>query len=371
MQTGAAWQNVLVSAATLTATLVAAVAAYLFLFSALGRLARKMPRPGLRLLVERLRRPCRLLLPLLALALVLPSLEMPERFQAILQHLLSLCIIGGIAWLLINITFAGRDHLLVRYSEATTDPFRVRAIQTQLTVAVQIVVMVVLVVALATMLMTFARIRTIGMSILASAGIIGITVGFAAQRSIATLLAGLQIAITQPIRLQDGVLVEGEFGTIEEITLTYVVVKLWDMRRLVVPVTYFLEKPFQNWTRRSTNLLGTVFIYADYTLPVEPVRQKLQEIVRQSPKWDREVCALHVTNVTDRTLELRALMSAADSGSAFDLRCEVREKLLAFLQQSYPHCLPRTRAELRGSVASNAEDASSEAAPQRRGPTEL
>jgi small-conductance mechanosensitive channel len=345
MQDGPAWQNVIVSAATLTATLVAAVAAYLFLFATLGRLARKMSRPGLLLLVERLRRPCRLLLPLLALALVLPSLEMPERSQAIIQHLLSLCIIGGIAWLLINMTVAGRDHLLVRFGEDAIDPFRVRAVQTQLTVAVQIVVMVVLVVALAAMLMTFSRIRAIGMSILASAGIIGITVGFAAQRSIATLFAGLQIAITQPIRLQDGVLVEGEYGTIEEITLTYVVVKLWDMRRLVVPVTYFLEKPFQNWTRRSTNLLGTVFLYADYTVPVEPVRQKLHEILQQSPNWDGAVWALHVTNVTDRTLELRALMSAADSGAAFDLRCEVREKLLTFLRETYPHSLPRSRQE--------------------------
>jgi small-conductance mechanosensitive channel len=198
------------------------------------------------------------------------------------------------------------------------------------------------------MLMTFDRIRHVGVSILASAGMIGIILGFAAQRSIATLFAGLQIALTQPIRIDDAVIVEGEWGRVEEITLTYVVIKIWDLRRLVVPVTYFLEKPFQNWTRVSANLLGTVFLYVDYSVPVDEVRRELQAILKVSALWDGQVGGVQVTNSSERTLELRLLMSAADSSKIFDLRCEVREKVLAFLQQNHPGSLPRVRADLGG-----------------------
>jgi small-conductance mechanosensitive channel len=188
----------------------------------------------------------------------------------------------------------------------------------------------------------------VGVSILASAGMIGIILGFAAQRSIATLFAGLQIALTQPIRIDDAVIVEGEWGRVEEITLTYVVIKIWDLRRLVVPVTYFLEKPFQNWTRVSANLLGTVFLYVDYSVPVDEVRRELQAILKVSALWDGQVGGVQVTNSSERTLELRLLMSAADSSKIFDLRCEVREKVLAFLQQNHPGSLPRVRADLGG-----------------------
>jgi len=182
-------------------------------------------------------------------------------------------------------------------------------------------------------------------SILASAGIMGIIVGFAAQRSLSTLLAGLQIAITQPIRINDVVIVEGEWGTIEEITLTYVVVKVWDLRRLIVPVTFFLEKTFQNWSRSTTNILGTVLINVDYTAPVPEIRQKLLEVLQQSQLWDREVWGLQVTGANKQVLELRALMSAVDATTCWDLRCEVREKLVAFLQESHPESLPRVREE--------------------------
>jgi small-conductance mechanosensitive channel len=201
--------------------------------------------------------------------------------------------------------------------------------------------------ALAAMLMTFEKVRQLGASILASAGIIGIIVGVAAQRTIATFLAGIQIAVTQPIRIDDVVIVENEWGRIEKITLTYVIVRIWDLRRLVLPITYFIEKPFQNWTRVTADILGTVFVYVDYTVPAQAVRDELQRILKSSTLWDGKVCGLQVTNTTEHTVELRALMSAADASKAWDLRCEVREKLVNFIQSNYPDGLPKVRAEIQ------------------------
>ena len=208
------------------------------------------------------------------------------------------------------------------------------------------VVVIVVLVAVASMLMVFDKVRQLGVSLLASAGVVGIILGFAAQKSIATLFAGIQIAITQPIRLDDVVIVEGEWGWIEEITLTYVVVKIWDLRRLIVPVTYFLDSPFQNWTRTSADILGTVFIYADYTVPIDKLRDELKRILDASPLWDKKAWCMQVTNAKEQTLELRALMSARNSPKAWDLRCEVREKLVEFVKANYPDKLPRVRVEM-------------------------
>ncbi|MDH5656205.1 MAG: mechanosensitive ion channel family protein, partial [Spirochaetia bacterium] len=182
--------------------------------------------------------------------------------------------------------------------------------------------------------------------ILASAGIMGIIAGLAAQKSISALFAGIQIAITQPFRIDDVVIVEGEWGRIEEITLTYVVVKIWDERRLVLPITYFLEKPFQNWTRTTSDLLGTVFIYADYSIPVQIIRSRLEEFLKKSKLWDGRVCSLQVTNLKDSTVELRALMSSRDASDSWDLRCEIREKLLEYIQKEFPEKLPKIRLEM-------------------------
>jgi small-conductance mechanosensitive channel len=196
--------------------------------------------------------------------------------------------------------------------------------------------------------MTFESIRAVGVSVLTSAGIAGIILGFSAQKAIGTLLAGIQIAITQPIRIDDVVIVDGEWGRIEEINLTYVVVKIWDKRRLVVPSTYFIENTFQNWTRESADILGTVFIYTDYTVSFDAVREELTRLLKSSPHWDGNVNVLQVTDVKERTIELRALMSAKDSGTAWDLRVFIREKLIAFLQEKYPESLPKTRITLQG-----------------------
>ena len=239
------------------------------------------------------------------------------------------------------------DCVLSRFKVDEKDNLRARKIHTQLKVLKRIVIIVVAILALGTMLMTFEKVRQLGTTILASAGIIGIVVGMAAQRTIGTFIAGLQIAFTQPIRIDDVVIVENEWGRIEEITLTYVVVKIWDLRRLVVPITYFIEKPFQNWTRVTSDLLGTVYIYVDYTVPFEAIREELHHILKNSELWDGKVCVLQVTNTSDRTIELRALMSASDASTGWSLRCEVREKLIEFIQKNYPQSLPKLRAELK------------------------
>jgi small-conductance mechanosensitive channel len=194
--------------------------------------------------------------------------------------------------------------------------------------------------------MTFEKVRQLGTTILASAGVIGIVVGMAAQKTIGAFIAGIQIAITQPIRLDDVVIVENEWGRIEEITLTYVVVRIWDLRRLVLPITYFIEKPFQNWTRITADLLGTVFLYLDYNVPVDKIREELKKILEESELWDKKVCVVQVTNTTESCIEVRALMSASDASTAWSLRCHVREKLIDFVRDNYPNALPRTRAEL-------------------------
>jgi small-conductance mechanosensitive channel len=207
---------------------------------------------------------------------------------------------------------------------------------------------IVVVVALSIMLMTFPTIKHIGMSLLASAGLAGLIVGMAMKSTLSSLIAGIQIAFTQPIRIEDAVVVEGEWGWIEEIGTTYVVVRIWDLRRLVLPLSYFIEHPFQNWTRNSADLLATVFLYVDYAVPVEEVRAELRRIVESTKLWKGEVCVLQVSDATEHTLQLRALMDAHDSSAAWDLRCFVREKLIQFLQEKYPNALPKIRAELQG-----------------------
>jgi small-conductance mechanosensitive channel len=259
---------------------------------------------------------------------------------------LVILLITAVAWLTIRLTRVLNDFVVHQYNVEVKDNLRARKIHTQLRVLNRVVIAVVGVLAFALILMTFERVRTLGTSILASAGVIGIIVGFAAQRSIATLIAGMQIAITQPIRIDDVVIVENEWGRIEEITLTYVVVRIWDLRRLILPITYFIEKPFQNWTRTSADILGTAFFYVDYTFPVEAMRNELQRILEDSEDWDGKVAGLQVTATNERTMELRALMGAPDASKAWNLRCAVREKLVAFLQNNYPHCLPKFRAEM-------------------------
>ncbi|MGA7874197.1 MAG: mechanosensitive ion channel domain-containing protein [Desulfoferrobacter sp.] len=292
------------------------------------------------------RRPLKILFLIVWVRLAVPLFGGPELIITLVNYGFAVALIGAIAWLIIRTTDILEDLVLSRYRIDVRDNLEARKIHTQIRFLKRVIVITVFVVALASMLMLFQKVRQFGASILASAGVMGIVAGLAAQRSIANLLVGIQIAITQPIRVDDVVIVENEWGQIEEITSTYVVVRIWDLRRLILPITYFTEKPFQNWTRTSADLIGTVYLYADYSIPVEEVRQELYRIVKDSELWDGKAWALQVTDAKQRTIELRAIVSAANASAAWNLRCEVRERLIIFIQKNYPESLPKFRAEL-------------------------
>jgi small-conductance mechanosensitive channel len=292
------------------------------------------------------RRPARLALPLLAVFAALPTTPLPDRILGPLEHAVGLGLIAATAWIAVALTAILDEVVEERYAMDVRDNLSARRVHTQLHMLRRIIVSVIGIVALSIMLMTFPAIRRIGTSLLASAGVAGLVLGIAARQTLASFIAGVQVALTEPIRIDDVVIVEGEWGRIEEINLTYVVVRIWDLRRLVVPLSYFIEKPFQNWTRTTADLLGTVFLYTDYTVPVEEVRQELHRVLEASGIWDGKSWGLQVTDSSPQSMELRALMSAADSGTAWNLRCHVREKLIDFLQEKHPESLPRTRAEI-------------------------
>ena len=304
---------------------------------------------GLPFGLSHLLAPFRLLLPALALAAATPLLPEPGTIRAAVAHFALLCIIAGTAWALTATFAVAHDLIVSRQRLEAADNLRARQIYTQLRVFERIAGVIVIVLAVATMLMTFSQLEPLGATLLESAGIAGIIAGLAAQRSLGTLFAGMQLALSQPIRLDDVVVVEGQWGRVEEITLTYVVVRVWDHRRLVLPATYFIEKPFENWTRTTAALLGTVYIYADYSVQVQPIRDALRRFVEETPLWDHNACGLQVTNASENTVELRALVSAANSSDLWDLRCEVREKLIAFIEASYPDRLPKTRVTMEQS----------------------
>jgi small-conductance mechanosensitive channel len=255
----------------------------------------------------------------------------------------SILLIVSIAWSLMAILRAFKKVILSKFDTSKEDNLRQRKFLTQFNIMESIIYFLIVLIAIGASLMLFEEVRQLGISLFASAGVAGIIIGFAAQKLIATVLAGLQIAITQPIRIDDVVVIENEWGRIEEITLTYVVVKIWDQRRLVVPSTYFFEKPFQNWTRTSAEILGTVFLYTDYHVSFDALRKELTRLLESTPLWDKRVNVLQVTDAKEYGVEIRALVSAKDSPTAWDLRVFIREKMIEFIQKNYPESLPRTR----------------------------
>ncbi len=302
-------------------------------------------------IVNHARRPTRLIFPLAAILFVLPGLQLSANTEVVARHALGVLLIGASAWLLISMLSVVDDLVAERFPMDVADNLRARSVLTQIRVLRRIAIVIITVIATAIILMTFPTIRHIGDSILASAGLAGLVVGLAARPTLANLIAGVQLVLTEPIRIDDVVIVEGEWGRIEEIRTTYVVVRIWDLRRLVVPLSYFIEHPFQNWTRTSADIIGSVFVFTDYRIPVEEVRQEVQRILGTTDLWDGKVWNVQVTDATEHTVQIRALMSAADSSKAWDLRCLVREQLVAYLQERHPESLPVVRAEVRGQMS--------------------
>ncbi len=291
-------------------------------------------------------RALRMIVPLIGVILILPTLSIPDGARTFFRQAVSLLLIGAIGFIAYQLARAFEKAILEQFRTDQPDNLHERKITTQVQVLRKIVVVVIFVFTAGSMLMVFESVRQVGASVLTSAGVAGIIIGFAAQKSIAAVLAGFQIAMTQPIRIDDAVIVEGEWGRVEEITLTYVVIKIWDLRRLIVPISYFIEHSFQNWTRTSAEITGVVFIYTDFGVPIPALRAETGRIVTSSKYWNGKFWVLQVTDFTERTVQVRILASAADSGKAFDLRCEIRERLLEFIRQNYPESFPRVRTEL-------------------------
>jgi len=259
----------------------------------------------------------------------------------------------GISWFLIVLIRTLKTTYLKKFDISKEDNLTSRKIYTQINLLEKVIIFAIILFATGIVLLSFDSIRKIGIGLFASAGLAGIIIGLSAQKVVGALLAGIQIAITEPFRIDDAVLVENEWGWIEEINLTYVVVRIWDKRRLVLPSTYFLEKPFQNWTRTSAELIGSVFIYTDYTISFQAMRDELSRLLNESELWDKNVNVLQVTDSKESTLEIRILVSAKNSPTAWDLRVYIREKMIEFIQKNYPESLPRTRVALEKEKSMN------------------
>jgi len=303
----------------------------------LGALARRCVRPAWFLAV------------LIVLEIALPNRIAADSWGNA-SHALTIGLIVGITWLIVDVGYAITDIALLRLTRAlgTPDNRRARRARTQLLVLRRVVAVVAVLVAFGAVLLTFHGVRALGAGLLASAGVAGAIAGVAARPTVGNLIAGLQIAFSDMLRMDDVVVVEEEWGRVDDITLTYVVVKTWDERRLILPTSYFVDNPFQNWTRHESRVIGTVFLTMDFTVPVAEIRAETQRILEASPLWDRREWVLQVTEITPQGPELRILMSAADAPSAWDLRCEVREELLRFIRERYPESLPRLRVEPAG-----------------------
>ena len=299
------------------------------------------------LFVPMLGRSLRVIIPVVGVLFALPVLGLPSEFSTVVGHASSILIIGTVAWILFQIVSWGEKAVLASHDITVADNLHARRIYTQVHVFSTVLHVIIAIFTAGSILMLFTEVRQVGTSLLASAGVIGVIAGFAAQKTIANVFAGFQLALAQPIRLDDVVIVEGSFwGRIEEITFTFVVVHIWDDTRMVLPLTYFIETPFQNWTSVSAQIMGQLQDYVDYSLPVDQVRPALKAIVEGSSLWDRRFWNLQVVDATEKCMQLRVLATAADSSKAWDLRCEIREKLIAFLQKEYPESLPRFRGQI-------------------------
>lgn len=318
----------------------------------LSLLIRKKPSGGkpqfsvARSILLRMGKPFSYLLPLLAFNFLLPLMRIQSRYYPGLDKAVGICLTIAFSFVLIGVVKIFEDYAYHSFDITKADNLKERKIRTQLQFIRRLAIGLIIILAACIILLSFNNLRKLGASLLAGVGVGGIIIGFAAQKSLGNLLAGFQLAFTQPLRIDDVLVVEGEWGRVEEITLTYVVLNIWDQRRLILPINYFIEKPFQNWTRNTADILGTVFLYLDYTVPLDPLRQEFKRLLEGNPLWDKRVNVMQITNAGERTIEVRALMSASSSGNAFDLRCDVREGLIKFIQENFPGSLPHDRAIL-------------------------
>lgn len=291
------------------------------------------------------RTPLNALPPLMALEVVIYSAPDQLIGVGVIRQVCTVALIFCTTWLLTRTVSALGDLMTSRQPAGPMDSVASRRLMTQTRVITRSATSILSLIGMAMALMTFPDVRHIGASLLASAGLAGIVAGLAARPLLGNLIAGLQIGLTQPIRLEDVVIVEGEWGWIEEINGTYVVVRLWDQRRMVVPLEWWTQHPFQNWSRSSSAIIGSVFLWVDYRMPLQPLRDELQRTCQASANWDDRVCLLQVTEAGEHAMQLRCLVSSADSPKNWDLRCEVRERLVAYIQHGYPQYLPRLRAD--------------------------
>ena len=290
-----------------------------------------------------------LFIPLLLMSVGVHYVNIQPGSIGFITATLNVFIILSFCSILIRLINVAQDMLFIRYDINLSNNLRARKIRTQIMYVKKVAIVVLVTFCVSLILLSFPGVRKFGTTILAGAGVAGIIIGFALQKSLVNLFAGIQIAFTQPIKIDDAVVVEKEWGWIEEINLTYVVVRLWDLRRLVLPITYFTENPFQNWTRNNAQILGSVFLYLDYAMPLEPLRAHFEKVLSETKLWDQQTQVLQVTDTTEKTMTIRLLMTAQNSPTAWDLRCHVREKMIDFIQKNYPQGLPQLRATLTDS----------------------
>ena len=297
-------------------------------------------------ILKRIGGPTRLVMVLLALVLVLPVAEFNAEFAEATRQILKVGVVVLLGWSAAIAINATARRVAGRHDIGVEDNLTARRIHTQINILRRVSLVGVFLLTLGTSLMIFPAVRSFGVSLFASAGVAGLVLGFAARPILTNLIAGMQIALTQPIRIDDVLIVEGEWGWVEEITTTYVVIRIWDQRRLIVPLSHFIEKPFENWTRESAAILGVVLWHLDYRAPIAEMRKKLEALLYANKLWDGKVANLQVVDSGVSTITVRALMSARNSPTAWDLRCEIREQMLEWLRAEYPDALPRVRALL-------------------------
>jgi small-conductance mechanosensitive channel len=329
----------------ISAAIVSSSFLHFVVFTLIGRVRKRdvAQKPRWLIILYRLRQPARAIAIVSAVLFTLPFLPFETSILVLLGKMFGVLWFCSMGWLLIGFVYVFEDLLLARYDLHTENNLQARRIRTQTQVLRRLAISFIVIFVAGLSLSLFSSIWHYGAGLLASAGLASIALATAAKSTVSNVLAGIQIAMTEPIRIDDVVIVQGEWGRVEEITTSYVVIAIWDLRRLIVPLSYFIEQPFQNWTRNSAHLMGTAFLYVDYSVPVNALRKEFTAQLEASPLWDRKVCSLQVTNLSEHTLEIRCLLSARNSSEQFDLRCSIREKMVEFIMKNYPQAFPRMR----------------------------